>query len=45
MRIPIVAALLALPVFAGPATKSPVVADKIADQFIPALMKSLGQTY
>ena len=36
MRIPIVAALLALPVFAGPATKSPVVADKIADQFIPA---------
>src|ERR1700721_1017353 len=30
------AALLVLRAFAGPATKSPVVADKIADQFTPA---------
>jgi DUF1680 family protein len=36
MRNLIVAALLALPAFAGPAAKSPVVADKIADQFTPA---------
>jgi hypothetical protein len=31
-----VTALLALPAFAGPAPKSPVVADKIAGQFTPA---------
>jgi DUF1680 family protein len=36
MRIPIIAALLALPAFAGPAAKLPVVADKAADQFAPA---------
>jgi DUF1680 family protein len=36
MRNQILAALLALPVFAGPAAKPPVVADKIADQFTPA---------
>ena len=36
MRIPILAALLALPALAGPPAKSPVVADKIADRFTPA---------
>jgi DUF1680 family protein len=36
MRFPILAALVALPVFAGPPAKTPVVADKIADQFTPA---------
>ena len=36
MRKWIVAALLVLPALAEPATKSPLVADKIADQFTPA---------
>jgi len=36
MRNLIVAALLVLPAFAGPATKSPLVPDNIADQFTPA---------
>jgi DUF1680 family protein len=36
MRFPILTVLVALPVFAGPPAKSPVVTDKIADQFTPA---------
>jgi len=36
MRDLIVAALLVLPAFAGPATVAPAAAEKIADQFIPA---------
>src|SRR5579863_2600498 len=36
MRYLMVAALLVLPALAGPAARSPVVADKIADQFTPA---------
>jgi hypothetical protein len=36
MRNLIIAALLALPALAGPAAQTPVVADKIADQFTPA---------
>ena len=39
MRNFIIAALLILPAFAGPATKPPVVEDKIADQFVPAALQ------